>query len=132
MNRFLIKKQIVLVLILVLIISLTTACQSESTETIEQIRERAPDNYYMQDRIISGEDYNIAPLRQGNIVLKSKALNRTYSGNSAFIDINDPTGNYQNVNMFGDDGILYQHISTKLAKNFLFLVLDKSNDIYFS
>lgn len=85
---------------------------AQSTETIEQIRERAPDNYYMQDRIISGEDYNIAPLRQGNIVLKSKALNRTYSGNSAFIDINDPTGNYQNVNMFGDDGILYQHIST--------------------
>lgn len=90
---------------------------SQASETIEQIRERAPQNYYLQDRVISGEDYNFAPLKQGNLVLKSKSLNRTYSGHSRFIDINDPTGNYQNTNVYSDDGILYDQFSTVTTKS---------------
>lgn len=54
--------------------------------------------YYTQNRFVNGEDYNVAPLSLGNTVLKSKkAINRLYSGQSRFIDINDPTGKYQNT-----------------------------------
>lgn len=84
---------------------------SQGSETTEQIRERAPLHYFVQDRIITGDDYNYAPLLQGNQVIKSKALNRTYSGHSRFIDINDPTGNYQNINTFGDDGLIYSYFN---------------------
>ncbi|AUS03006.1 carbohydrate-binding module family 5/12 [Vibrio phage 2.275.O._10N.286.54.E11] len=80
---------------------------AQAQETIDQIRVRAPQNYYTQNRLITGEDYNIGPLQQGNLVLKSKAVNRTYSGHSRFIDINDPTGKYQNVDVFSEYGVLY-------------------------
>lgn len=81
---------------------------SQAQETIEQIRVRAPQMYYTSNRLITGEDYNIGPMRQGNMVKKSKAINRTYSGHSRFIDVNDPTGKYQNTNVFADDGVIYR------------------------
>lgn len=81
---------------------------SQPQETIDQIRIRAPQTYYTNNRLINGEDYNIGPLRQGNLVKKSKAINRTYSGHSRFIDINDPTAHYQSANVFGDDGVIYR------------------------
>lgn len=80
---------------------------AQSAETIEQIKDRAPQMYYTQDRFVTGEDYNIAPLMLGNTVIKAKALNRIYSGMSRFIDINDPTGKYQNTDVFSDDGAMY-------------------------
>ncbi|MCU6294945.1 hypothetical protein, partial [Escherichia coli] len=82
--------------------------RAQSAETIEQIKARAPQMYYTQNRFVNGEDYNIAPLSLGNTVLKSKAINRLYSGQSRFIDINDPTGKYQNTDVFSDDGSMYQ------------------------
>lgn len=90
---------------------------AQAQETVEQIRVRAPQNYYTSNRLISGEDYNIGPMRQGNLIKKSKAINRTYSGHSRFIDINDPTGKYQNTNVFSDDGIIYKEsiLATKTA-----------------
>ena len=90
---------------------------AQSRETIEQIKERAPQLYYTQNRFVNGEDYNIAPLMLGNSVLKAKAINRIYSGQSRFIDINDPTGKYQNTDVFTDDGAIYRnpsHNSTSL------------------
>lgn len=90
---------------------------AQSRETLEQIKERAPQLYYTQNRFVNGEDYNIAPLMLGNSVLKAKAINRIYSGQSRFIDINDPTGKYQNTDVFTDDGAIYRdsaHSSTSL------------------
>lgn len=81
---------------------------SQTKESLNQIKERAPLNFYTQNRFITGEDYNIAPLSLGNAVLKSKAINRLYSGQSRFIDINDATNKYQNVDVFGDDGAIYR------------------------
>src|SRR5699024_10935998 len=81
---------------------------AQSAETIEQIKDRAPQMYYTQDRFVTGEDYNIAPLMLGNAVIKGKALNRIYSGMSRFIDINDPTGKHQNTDVFSDDGAMYK------------------------
>jgi hypothetical protein len=77
-------------------------------ETSDQIKQRANQVYYTQNRMVNGEDYNIYPLQYGNTARKVKAINRTYSGQSRYIDINDPTGRYQNTNFFGEDGILYR------------------------
>jgi hypothetical protein len=84
----------------------TPVSNSALRETDEQIRRRAPQVYATQNRMVSGEDYNIFPL-QSNLAMKLKAINRTYSGHSRFIDLNDPTGNYQDTNVFSDDGIFY-------------------------
>lgn len=82
---------------------------STPTETLEQIRTNAPLVYYTQNRLVNGEDYNVGPLQNANI-LKAKAVNRTYSGHSRFIDINDPTSVYQNANVVADDGIFYRNL----------------------
>jgi hypothetical protein len=59
-----------------------------------------------QGRMVSGSDYNELPV-QTNLAVKLKAVNRVYSGQSRFIDLNDPTGNYQNTQVFADDGAFY-------------------------
>lgn len=99
---------------------------AQSAETIEQIKDRAPQMYYTQDRFVTGEDYNIAPLMLGNTVIKGKALNRIYSGMSRFIDINDPTGKYQNTDVFSDDGAMYRQNTS--PSNTILLPTTKSND----
>jgi len=84
-----------------------TIANGESTEANFQIKERAPQVFYSQNRMVNGEDYNVFPLTRGNEILKLKAINRTHAGHSRFIDLNDPTGTYQNVTVFGDDAALY-------------------------
>ena len=77
-----------------------------STETNDEIRRRASQVYSTQGRMVSGADYNELPV-QTNLAVKLKAVNRVYSGQSRFIDLNDPTGSYQNTNVFSDDGAFY-------------------------
>lgn len=79
-------------------------------ETLEAIKARAPQVFYTQNRMISAQDYNIFPLSQSTNITKLKAINRTHAGHSRFIDINDPTGTYQNVETFTEDGALYSEI----------------------
>jgi hypothetical protein len=80
-----------------------TVANASRRETEDQIKRRAPGVFGTQNRMVSGEDYNVFPL-SSNIIKKLKAINRTYSGHSRFIDLNDPTGNYQNTDVFSDDG----------------------------
>jgi len=75
-------------------------------ETNTEIRRRASRVYGTQGRMVSGSDYNELPV-QTNLAVKLKAVNRVYSGQSRYIDLNDPTGNYQNTNVFADDGAFY-------------------------
>lgn len=84
-----------------------TVRNSQPRESIDAIKRRAPQVYYSQNRMVNGEDYNVFPLST-NRALKLKAINRTYSGHSRFIDLNDPTGSYQNTNVVADDGLLYR------------------------
>jgi hypothetical protein len=86
----------------------STVSNGAPTETSRQIKERAPQVYYTQNRMVNGEDYNVFPLTRGNEINKIKSLNRTHAGHSRYIDINDPTGTAQNTLVFGDDGALYQ------------------------
>ncbi len=87
----------------------TTVANSQSRQSNDQIKLNASQVYYTQDRMVNGEDYNLYPL-QSNQALKIKAVNRTYSGHSRYMDINDPTGSYQNLNIFSEDGMLYQEV----------------------
>jgi hypothetical protein len=92
-------------------LTLTLSLQQPITNSVpresdEDIRRRAPQVYYTQNRMVSGEDYQNFPT-QNNLARKIKALNRVYSGHSRYIDLNDPTGTYQNVNIFSDDGLVF-------------------------
>jgi hypothetical protein len=83
-----------------------TISNASAAETIEQIRQRAPQVYATQNRMVSGEDYNTYPL-SSNLAVKIKAVNRVYSGQSRYIDLHDPTGTYQDLSLFADDGIFF-------------------------
>ena len=85
-----------------------TVQNQAETEQNEQIKERAPRTYYTQNRMTNGEDYNSFPLSFGQNILKLKASNRIYSGQSPYFDNNDPTKKYQSTVEFGDDGIVYK------------------------
>ena len=76
-------------------------------ETLDQIKQRAPQVYYSQNRMVNGQDYNVFPLTRGNDIVKIKAVNRTHAGHSRYIDQNDPTGFNNNTLVFGEDGALY-------------------------
>lgn len=79
---------------------------SAPAQTNDQIRESAPQVYYTQDRMVNGQDYNVYPLRNQQAA-KIKAVNRIFSGFSRYVDINDPTGLSQNINVIGEDGMIY-------------------------
>jgi len=89
-------------------VSLTTPVTNASArETIEEIRQRAPQQYYTQNRMVNGEDYNIFPYTKFANIVKSKSVNRTSSGISRYLDVIDVTGKHSTTNIFGDDVILY-------------------------
>lgn len=81
---------------------------STPSETTDQIKQRAASVYSTQGRMVSGNDYNVFPMSSQE-VLKTKAINRMYSGQSKYIDLNDATGNYQSTNTFSDDGAIYKY-----------------------
>lgn len=85
-----------------------TVDNSAATETVESAQNKASAVYYTQNRMVNGQDYNSFPLKQGQSILKMKAINRTYSGHSQYIDILDPTKIYSSTVEFGDDGALYE------------------------
>jgi hypothetical protein len=79
-----------------------------STETNDEIKLRAPATYYTQNRMISGEDYNLAPLSISQDISKVKTINRVASGISRSFDLIDTTGKYSKINTFCTDGIIYR------------------------
>ena len=89
-------------------VSLTAPVTNASgRETIDEIRQRAPQQYYTQNRMVNGEDYNVFPYTKFSNIVKSKAVNRTSSGISRYLDVIDVTGKQSTTNIFGDDAILY-------------------------
>lgn len=94
--------------------SLINSLQNASpSEDIDHIRRVAPSVYYTQDRMVNNRDYNVFMLQDPSI-LKLRALNRTFAGDSAYLDWHDPTTTYESVKLFGCDGALYldQRINT--------------------
>lgn len=94
--------------------SLKTAVDNAAaSETTESIKNNAPSTYYTQNRLITGEDYNVGPLGISQDIVKTKSVNRTASGISRYFDILDATGKYSQTKLFGTDGILYKQFEDK-------------------
>ena len=90
-----------------------TVNNAAAPETTDSIRQNAPALYYTQNRMVTGEDYNLAPLAGSQNILKLKAVNRTSSGISRNYDIVDASGKYSSVNVFADDGYIYKQESER-------------------
>lgn len=86
----------------------TTIGNAAPAETDEQIRIRAPEVFSTQSRMVNRSDYNVLPLVYGNQIAKIQALDRTYSGQSRYLDLNDPTGFHRDLIIFGEDGSLFR------------------------
>ena len=97
----------------------STVTSAAVSEDIETIRANAPALYYTQNRMITGEDYNLAPLSSSQDIIKVKSVNRTSSGISRNFEIIDASGKYSSVNVFADDGFVYREEYEK-ALNFKF------------
>ena len=91
------------------IMSLQYTVNNASTrESLSDIKIKAPQNFYTQNRMINGEDYNTLPFVKYSNILKVKAVNRTSSGISRFLDLKDVTGKYSSTNIFCEDGYVYK------------------------
>jgi len=89
----------------------STVANSAATESIDSVRTNAPAVYYTQNRMITAEDYNLAPLSSSQNIVKIKSINRTSSGISRNFDIIDASGKYSSINVFCDDGYIYKQES---------------------
>ena len=85
-----------------------TVSNSAESESIDNIRAVAPALYYTQNRMVTAEDYNLAPLSSSQEIVKVKSINRTSSGISRNYEIIDASGKYSSVNVFADDGFIYR------------------------
>jgi hypothetical protein len=88
-----------------------TVANSSAAEALDDIRTKAPQQYYTQNRMITGEDYNILPYTTFSNIIKVKAVNRTSSGVSRYLDVTDVSGKYSSTNIFAQDGVIYRNIA---------------------
>jgi len=86
----------------------TPVNNATTSESTSSIRTNAPQSYYTQNRMVTGEDYNIVPLTTNQEIIKVKSSNRIASGISRYFDLKDVTGKYSSTNLYGSDGILYR------------------------
>jgi len=96
-----------------------TVANSSRRDTIEEVKQKAPQNFYTQNRMVNGEDYNILPYTLYPDIVKVKAVNRYSSGISRNLDIIDPTGKYSSTDLIADDGAIYKE-EFKNTKTFTF------------
>jgi hypothetical protein len=105
-----------------LTLPVTTA---QARETLQDIKERAPQRYYSQNRMVNGEDYNNFPFTLYSSIIKSKALNRSSVGVSRSFDLLDPSAKYSSTNDFAADGGLYLDSND----GYLTFTANSSNDV---
>jgi len=95
--------------LLTLILSLQyTVSNASGSESSDDIKLKAPQTYYTQNRMITAEDYNIAPLNVSPDIIKLKSINRVSSGISKYYELSDVSGAYSSTDIFATDGILYK------------------------
>jgi len=98
----------------------TVVENSSPTESNASIKTNAPSTYYTQNRLITGEDYNVGTLGINQNIIKTKAVNRTSSGISRYFDLRDASGKYSNTLLYSDDGILYtEDLNNKYSFDFV-------------
>ena len=92
-----------------------TVNNAAPAESTDNIRFNAPSTYYTQNRMITGEDYQVAPLGVDQRIIKVKSVNRTSSGISRYFDLIDATGKYSQTTLYGNDGVVYKEYLEKLS-----------------
>ena len=97
-----------------------TVANASARENLNDVKARAQQQYYTQDRMVTGEDYQIYPFTSYNNIIKSKAVNRTSSGVSRYLDVRDTTGKYSSTNIFAEDGLFYKE-DTRPTFSFTFI-----------
>ncbi len=98
----------------------TVIDNSAAAESNSSIKTNAPSTYYTQNRLITGEDYNIGTLGINQNIIKTKAVNRTSSGISRYFDLRDASGKYSNTLLYSDDGILFtENLDSKYSFDFV-------------
>jgi hypothetical protein len=94
-----------------------TVTNATGTESNADIKAKAPQVYYTQNRMVTAEDYNISPLTLSSDIIKVKSINRISSGISKYYELSDVSGKYSKTNIFATDGLLYKE---NLEKTFDF------------
>lgn len=92
-----------------------TVSNASARESLAEIKAKAPQFNYTQDRMVNGEDYNTLPFTKFTDIAKIKSVNRTASGLSRYLDITDPTGKYSSTNFFGDDGYVFKEYGLNIT-----------------
>jgi hypothetical protein len=108
-----------------------TVANADRRELASDIRVKAPQQYYTQNRMITGEDYNLFPYTNFNSILKVKAVNRSSSGTSRYLDVLDATGKYSSTNIFASDGWLYTEARLK-SYSFTFQNVNDINNVIYN
>ena len=85
-----------------------TVANAVARESNAEIKTKAPQLYYTQNRMVTGEDYNVFPYSNYNTISKVKAVNRTSSGTSRYLNVVDNTGRYSSTNIFAEDGVVFE------------------------
>ena len=83
-----------------------TVSNSAGSESNDDIKLKAPQTYYTQNRMVTGEDYNIAPLNVNSDIIKVKSINRVSSGISKYYELSDVSGAYSQTDIFASDGLI--------------------------
>lgn len=91
----------------------STINTASAGESLNDIKTSAPRAYASQNRMITADDYNGLLTTTSDNIKKVKAINRTHSGFSRYVDLKDPTGAYSNLRLFGTDGVLSKTEHTK-------------------
>jgi hypothetical protein len=107
-----------------IVFSLTTPIENQAEpESIQKIQQAVPGVYYTQDRMVNAQDHE-GYLLQDSSIVKIKAVNRSFTGQSKYSGWNDSSEVYENVKIFGNDGVLYFQPTTKIRE-----VLNPNNSI---
>ena len=89
-----------------------TVANAVARESNSEIKTKAPQLYYTQNRMVTAEDYNVFPYSNYNSISKIKSVNRTSSGVSRYLDVADTSGRYSSTNIFSEDGAIYREDSS--------------------
>ena len=90
-----------------------TVSNSSRRDLIQEIKDKAPQNFYTQGRMVNGEDYNTLPYTTYADIVKVKSVNRYSSGISRSLDVIDPTGKFSSTDLFASDGGFYKNTTKK-------------------
>lgn len=88
---------------------------SSSSESLEDLKKAIPGVFYTQDRMVNAQDHQTY-LMQDPGVLKVKAVNRTFAGQSKYSGWHDGSEVYENVKIFSNDGVIYFEPSTRIIE----------------